>query len=61
MRANGLKEEQIEYFSKMVLTGFLLCGKHESWMVSDEWNHLLSDYKFEGIEEFLERTWGGQP
>ncbi|KAH7369494.1 NmrA-like family protein [Rhexocercosporidium sp. MPI-PUGE-AT-0058] len=61
MRANGLKEEQIEYFSKMVLTGFLLCGKHESWMVSDEWNRLLSDYEFEGLEGFLERTWAGRP
>ncbi|KAG4431401.1 hypothetical protein IFR05_013112 [Cadophora sp. M221] len=34
MRANRLKEEQIEYFSKMVLTGFLLCGKHESWKIA---------------------------
>lgn len=60
MRANGLKPEQIEFFSKMVLTGFLLCGKHESWKVSDEWNRLLPDLKFETLEEFLERTWGGR-
>tara|TARA_R110002060_G_scaffold53391_4_gene64015 strand:+ start:882 stop:1070 length:189 start_codon:yes stop_codon:yes gene_type:complete len=61
MNVKGLAQEQIEFFSKMVLTGFLLCGLHESWMVSDEWNHLLKDYEFESLEHFLERTWGGRP
>ncbi|KAH7383148.1 hypothetical protein BKA64DRAFT_697599 [Cadophora sp. MPI-SDFR-AT-0126] len=61
MNARGLKPEQIEFFSKMVLTGFLLCGIHESWMVSDEWNRLLKNYEFESLEHFLERTWGGRP
>ncbi|KAG4416053.1 hypothetical protein IFR04_010816 [Cadophora malorum] len=61
MNVKGLAQEQIEFFSKMVLTGFLLCGLHESWMVSDEWNRLLKDYEFESLEHFLERTWGGRP
>ncbi|KAK0114054.1 hypothetical protein ONS96_014901 [Cadophora gregata f. sp. sojae] len=61
MKVKGLAPEQIEFFSKMVLAGFLLCGKHESWMVSDEWNRLLKDYEFESVEHFLERTWGERP
>ncbi|KAL2063870.1 hypothetical protein VTL71DRAFT_4364 [Oculimacula yallundae] len=61
MNVNGMKPEEIEFFSKMVLKGFLLCGLHESWMVSDEWNRLLPDHEFEGLEKFLERTWVGRP
>jgi hypothetical protein len=44
----------------MVLIGFLLSGIHSAWAVSDEWNRLLPDYKFEGAEEFLEKHWKGK-
>ena len=53
----GLAPEQIEYFSKMVLTGCLLCGLHDSWAVSDEWNRLLPEYKFTDAEDFLLKSW----
>lgn len=29
-----------------------------SWKVSNEWNQLLSDYKFTSVEEFLQQWWG---
>jgi len=53
----NLSSEQNEYFSKVILKGSLLSGFTRSWVVSDEWNRLLPDYKFTGAEEFLEKHW----
>ncbi|TVY36512.1 Quinone oxidoreductase [Lachnellula occidentalis] len=52
--------EQSEEFSKIVVKGSLLSGVSESWVVSDEWNRLLPDYKFKDVEEYLEEQWAGQ-
>ncbi|RFU23862.1 hypothetical protein B7463_g12474, partial [Scytalidium lignicola] len=57
----GVPPEQNEYFSKMVFIGSLLSGIHESWVVSNEWNQLLPDYKFMDVEDFLAKHWSGQP
>jgi hypothetical protein len=61
MEFSDLAPEQVDYFSKMVLSGWLLSGLHESWAVSDEWNRLLPDYKFTDAEEFLSKHWAGKP
>lgn len=60
MEFPSLPKDQVIQFSKVVLKGFLLCGLHESWKVSDEWNKLLPDYEFEDAEEFLVKHWKGQ-
>lgn len=52
--------EQVEFFAKMIATGCLLAGIRKSWVVSDEWNRLLPDYEFTGVEEFLLEHWGGK-
>ena len=44
--------------SKHVLLATLERQTFQAWAVSDEWNKLLPDYKFTGIEEFLAKVWG---
>ncbi|RDW73431.1 hypothetical protein BP6252_07338 [Coleophoma cylindrospora] len=56
----SLTAEQVEYFSKLILKGSLLSGLTRSWVVSDDWNRLLPDYKFTSAEEFLEKSWAGR-
>jgi len=56
----NLSAEQNEFFSKVILKGCLLSGVSRSWVVSDEWNRLLPDYKFTDAEEFLEKHWAGK-
>jgi len=61
MEYPNLPPEQVNQFSKVILTGSLLSGIHGSWAVSDEWNRLLPDYKFTDAEEFLSKHWAGKP
>jgi len=56
----SLSSEQNEFFSKVILKGSLLSGLTRSWVVSDDWNRLLPDYKFTGAEEFLKKHWAGK-
>jgi len=56
----SLSPEQTEYFSKVILRGVLLSCICGSWIVSDEWNRLLPDYKFTDAEEFLGKQWAGK-
>lgn len=56
----SISSEQVEVFSKIILTGSLLSGICGSWVVSDEWNRLMPDYKFTGTEEFLVKHWAGK-
>jgi len=56
----SLTEEQINFFSKVILRGSLLSGVTKSWVVGDEWNRLLPDLKFTGAEEYLEKVWKGK-
>jgi hypothetical protein len=59
-KEQGLSPEQKEHFSKVILRGVLLSGLCKSWVVSDQWNRLLPDYKFTDAEEFLEKYWTGK-
>ena len=55
----NMSQEQIDGFSRAILKGTLLSGLCGSWIVSDSWNRLLPDYKFEDLEKFLEKNWAG--
>lgn len=59
-KEQGLSPERKEHFSKAILRGVLLSGLCKSWVVSDQWNRLLPDYKFTDAEEFLEKYWAGK-
>ena len=59
-RDPSLTPEQIEYFSRVILRGSLLSGLCKSWVVSDEWNRLLPNYKFMQAEDFLAKNWSGR-
>ncbi|CAG7555668.1 unnamed protein product [Fusarium equiseti] len=53
----SVPEDQVEAFSKMVVSG-LLIGYHRGvFAVSDEWNKRLPEYKFTKAEELLRRVW----
>lgn len=41
------------------MKGSLLSGIAKSWVVSDDWNRLLPDYKFKDVEQYLEEQWAG--
>ena len=56
----GLTQQQMRDFSKVILKGSLLSALCQSWVVSNEWNRLLPDYKFESAERFLEKVWAGK-
>jgi hypothetical protein len=53
-------EEQAKQALKTVLIGSLLSSAKGGWIVSDEINRLLPDYKFTEIEEFLANVWQGK-
>ena len=43
-----------------LIAGMLLANSAGSMKVSNEWNRLLPDYKFTGVEEFLTPAWKGK-
>ncbi|KAK3684123.1 hypothetical protein B0T22DRAFT_469635 [Podospora appendiculata] len=53
--------EQADTFASTITSGLLLGFAVEALNVSDEWNELLPDYKFTGIEEFLGEAWRNKP
>ncbi|KAF2825803.1 NmrA-like family protein [Ophiobolus disseminans] len=56
----SLPIEQIEAMSKVITAGLLLALKANAFDVSDGWNKLLPDYKFEDAETFLAEVWKGK-
>ncbi|KAK0631165.1 NmrA-like family-domain-containing protein [Bombardia bombarda] len=53
-RHHSVSTQQETEMLKSVLVGVLVSTVKGGWDVSDEWNQLLPDYKFSGVEEFLE-------
>ena len=51
----GLKPEEVDYFSKVVLTGCLVSMPKGAWTVQDTWNQMLPEYHFTTVEEFLSK------
>lgn len=47
-------------FVPRLIAGMLLANSAGSMKVSDEWNRLLPDFKFTGVEEFLTPAWKGK-
>ncbi|OTB02566.1 hypothetical protein M426DRAFT_264367 [Hypoxylon sp. CI-4A] len=58
---HAVSEEQASALLKAVSIGILLSSSKGAWDISDEWNQLLPDYKFQSIEDFLGRIWEGKP
>lgn len=50
-------KEEYKAFSKMVTIGMMRSMRCGSWTTTDEWNRLLSDYKFTTAEEFMKMIW----
>lgn len=44
----------------MLVSGVLLANSKGSMKVPDDWNRLLPDYEFTGVEEFLVDAWKGK-
>lgn len=58
---HAVDENQAMALVKAVSIGILLSSSKGAWDVSDEWNQLLPDYKFNSVEEFLGKVWSGRP
>ena len=57
----SVAQDQIDKMMKGVLVGTLLSSSKGAWDVSNEFNQLLPDFKFVGIEDFLTAAWEGKP
>ena len=53
--------EYVDEFSRVGLASILLAISKSAYVVSDDWNRLLPDYKFTAAEDFLSEAWGGKP
>ena len=57
----SIPPEQVDFFSRVIMSGFLLAIKDGEYNCSDEWNRLLPEYKFTQPEKFLTEAWHGKP
>ncbi|KAJ5748290.1 uncharacterized protein N7511_009986 [Penicillium nucicola] len=57
----SIPPDQLDVFSRIGVAGILLAFSAKAFVVSDEWNQLLPDYKFTQAEEFLASEWSGKP
>ncbi|KAI3391876.1 hypothetical protein diail_6675 [Diaporthe ilicicola] len=53
-------EQSFDLFTKVPI-GMLLSSVQGAWDVSDEFNQLFPDYKFDELEGFLTKVWDGKP
>ena len=58
---SAFPDEQAEALIKRLVTGLVLGISVGALKVSDEWNHLLPEYKFAQAEDFLGAAWSGEP
>ncbi|CAK40705.1 NAD(P)-binding protein [Aspergillus niger CBS 101883] len=56
----SIPPEQAAVASKYMTSRIILAADAGSYLVSDEWNRLLPDFKFTAIEEFLAEAWKGK-
>ncbi|PWY79691.1 NAD(P)-binding protein [Aspergillus heteromorphus CBS 117.55] len=50
--------EEVRAASAKIFTAKTVASIYQgTWRVSDEWNRLLPDYRFTGVEEFLRKWW----
>ncbi|KAJ5689983.1 NAD(P)-binding protein [Penicillium macrosclerotiorum] len=52
---------QLDMMSRVIVSGLVLGISAKDFVVSDEWNQLLPDYKFTQAEDFLAEAWQGKP
>ncbi|KAH6954236.1 hypothetical protein DER45DRAFT_615566 [Fusarium avenaceum] len=50
-------KDQHEAFKRDVVIGTLIATARGVWTATNEWNQLLPDYKFVGLESFLQKVW----
>lgn len=53
----AVADEQAAELKKAVTIGTLLSSIKGAWDVSDNFNRLMPDYKFDEIKKFLTRVW----
>lgn len=56
----SIPQEMRKSLTKMFVSGILLAVRAGDFDGSDEWNRLLPDYEFEGVEKFLGKVWEGK-
>lgn len=56
----AVTDEQSPGLLTKVPIGILLSSVKGAWNVSDEFNRLFPDYKFEAMEDFLAKVWDGK-
>lgn len=50
-------KDQQEAFNRAVVIGTLIATARGAWAATNEWNQLLPDYEFTGLETFLRKVW----
>lgn len=50
-------KDQHEAFKRDVVIGTLIATARGAWTATNEWNQLLPDFKFIGLESFLQKVW----
>lgn len=56
----AVADEQSSDLLTKVPIGILLSSVKGAWDVSDDFNQLFPDYKFDGIEDVLAKVWDGK-
>lgn len=56
----AIPEEYREAFSTEFVIEFMKAAVSGAWDVGDEWNRRFPEYKFKGVEEYLEEAWKGK-
>ncbi|CEJ94759.1 hypothetical protein VHEMI10272 [[Torrubiella] hemipterigena] len=51
----AIPKEKRAQFAKLATRGLLLSAARGAWTVTDDWNKLLSNYKFTSVEDFVAR------
>ncbi|KAH7240520.1 hypothetical protein B0J15DRAFT_516041 [Fusarium solani] len=50
-------KDQQEAFNRAIVIGTLIATARGAWAATNEWNQLLPDYEFTGLETFLRKVW----
>lgn len=56
----SVDEAEAQAMRKAVMIGMLVAGAKGAWDVGDQFNQLLPDAEFVGVEEYLRGVWAGR-
>lgn len=54
----SIPEDQRKAWHVPGWVGLLSATAKGAWTVSDEWNKIFPDYKFETVEDYVKKVWG---